>query len=153
MADYTNLTSLEGLQVGDIITYNTTTTIDFKGCKVKVELYGDKIGNGNGGYTSFIIDTILLPSQILTFNNSNATVGGQRNDLIYGNTDSLYYRIAVAGNGGGNAHIVVTSPTGLGGAGGGLTGARAQGSTSQPSPGYGGTQTSGGSGYNAGKFG
>ncbi len=35
MASYTNLASLAGLKVGDVVTYNTATTIDFKNIKLK----------------------------------------------------------------------------------------------------------------------
>ena len=116
MATYNNLTSLEGLQVGDVITYNTTTAIDFKGYKVKVELYGESLGDEwsssrRGGYTVFNIDTSILSAKILSFNNDNS-----RNDLIYGNNNDLYYRIAVAGNAGSQ------SSAQYGGSGGGLTG-------------------------------
>ena len=116
MATYNNLTSLDGLQVGDTITYDTTTAIDFKGYKVKVELYGKNLGSKwgsacRGGYTVFNIDTSILSAKILSFNNDNS-----RNDLIYGNTNDLYYRIAVAGNAGEWVH------TNYGGRGGGLIG-------------------------------
>ena len=116
MATYKNLTSLEGLQVGDTVTYDTTTAIDFKGYKAKVELYGKNLGSKwgsacRGGYTVFNIDTSILSAKILSFNNDNS-----RNDLIYGNTNDLYYRIAVAGNAG---EWVFTN---YGGSGGGLTG-------------------------------
>ena len=96
MATYNNLTSLEGLQVGDTITYNTTTAIDFKGYKVKVELYGkatttfDKEKTRGSGKTNFNIKY----SGIFCF----STRGGC--SLCYGNTYDAYYRIAVAGNAG-----------------------------------------------------
>lgn len=116
MATYNNLASLEGLQVGDVITYDTTTAIDFKGYKVKVELYGKSLGSEwsssrQGGYTVFNIDTSILSAKILSFNNDDS-----RNDLIYGNNNDLYYRIAVAGNAGTQAQAQ------YGGSGGGLTG-------------------------------
>lgn len=148
MASYTNLASLEGLSKDDIITYTTTTAIDFKGLLVKVELYGMKQSSAYGGYTSFVIDTSKLPQSILSFNNDASTRGGKRNDLIYGNTNDLYYRIAVAGNGAKNGQYS-SSKIKYGGPGGGLIGGTA---TSTDGAGQGGTQTSGGEGGPAGSY-
>lgn len=133
MATYTNLTSLEGLQVGDVVNYTTTTAFDSKGYKFKIQLYGKKAG-ANGGRTVFTIDTNTLPEKILSFN--------IRGDLIYGNTTDVYYRIAVAGDAGGDGKGGTSAKTG--GAGGGSTGAQGQGSSS--SAGKGGGQTYGGTG-------
>lgn len=109
MATYTNLTSLEGLQVGDVVNYTTTTAFDSKGYKFKIQLYGKKAG-ANGGRTVFTIDTNTLPEKILSFNS--------RGDLIYGNTTDVYYRIAVAGDSGtGGSALIGSSESG--GAGGG----------------------------------
>lgn len=137
--EYTNLTTLEGLQVGDVITYDTTTTIDFKGCKVKVELYGASWSGSYGGLTVFLLDHSKLNGALLSFNKNLSTLADgtylrPRNDLIYGDSSSLYYRIAVAGSAGaphGSSYI--------GGKGGGLEGGRGANSG-----GRGGTQTAGG---------
>ena len=65
MAEYNNLTTLQGLAVGDVITYDTTTSIDFAGAKVKVQLYGKtKTGSSlyqNAGLAEFVIDSSLTP--------------------------------------------------------------------------------------------
>ena len=50
MATYNNLTSLEGLQVGDVINYTTNTTIDFKGYTVSVKLSGNGTWNVTSEY-------------------------------------------------------------------------------------------------------
>ena len=133
MATYNNLTSLEGLQVGDTITYNTTTAIDFKGYKVKVELYGqarsyNDITRG-GGKTNFNIKY----SGIFCF----STRGGC--SLCYGNTYDAYYRIAVAGDAGNYGSFGWLEYAGLGG---GLIGGS---SKSDGSEATGGSQTAGGS--------
>lgn len=94
MATYTNLTDLNGLKVGDIVNFTATTAFNAKGYKFKVELYGKKVSSSNGGLTVFTIDTSLLPETILSYNS--------RGDLIYGNSTSLYYRIAVGGDAGNN---------------------------------------------------
>lgn len=134
MAEYTNLTSFEGLKVGDVVNYTSTIAFNSKGYKLKVQLYGKKVSSSNGGLTEFIIDTSLLPEKILSFNS--------RGDLIYGNTTDLYYRIAVAGDAGGN------SSSYNGGVGGGNTGGDGRGGKSLISSdelkGQPGTQTSGG---------
>lgn len=148
MAEYTNLTTLDGLAVGDTITYDTTTVIDFKGARAKVELYGRALNsNYPGGYTTFVIDTSLLPSTILSFNNDYTISGigvSRRNDLIYGDTDSLYYRIAVAGNAGRGSSITengIVRP----GKGGGVQGGNASNDYYANWFVNGGSQTTGGS--------
>lgn len=133
MATYTNLTSLAGLQVGDVVNYTVTTAFEAKGYKFKIELYGKKV-TANGGKTTLTMDSSLLPSTTLSYNS--------RGDLIYGNTTDLYYRIAVAGNAGGDGKGGTSAKRG--GAGGGSTGAQGQGSSS--SAGKGGGQTYGGTG-------
>lgn len=133
MAEYSNLTSLEGLQIGDTVVYDTTTSFDTKGYKFEVKLYGKKVSNSNGGLTEFMIDTSLLPKTILAFN--------FRGDLIYSNTEDLYYRIAVAGDAGGNGKSGSSSLNG--GIGGGIKGGNGS-YTQNKSAGLGGTQTSGG---------
>ena len=109
MATYTNLTSLTGLQVGDVVNYTITTAFEAKGYKFKIELYGKK-NSKNGGLTKFTIDSSLLPSTILSYNS--------RGDLIYGDTTDVYYRIAVAGDSGGSGSALIGSSE-SGGAGGG----------------------------------
>ena len=42
MADYQNLTSLSGLSVGDVVTYNQDMLIDFSIYKVRIELHGQR---------------------------------------------------------------------------------------------------------------
>ena len=140
MATYTNLTSLVGLQVGDVVNYSTTTAFDAKGYKFKVELYGKKV-TANGGKTTFLIDTNILPEKTLSFNS--------RGDLIYGDTTDIYYRIAVAGDAGVDGKTSTSTRTG--GVGGGSTGGAGQGSSS--SAGKGGSQTSGGWSWQPGEYG
>ena len=62
MATYTNLASLSGLQVGDVVNYTTDTVIDFAGYKVSISIYGKKVSSSNGGLTSFDFDTSNLTS-------------------------------------------------------------------------------------------
>lgn len=134
MATYTNLASLEGLQVGDVVNYTITTAFDAKGYKFKAELYGKKRNVSNGGYTKFLIDTSILPATILSFNS--------RGDLIYGNTTSVNYRIGVAGDAGSS----------YGSYNGGLGGGSSGGNSDKGNYGYfagGGSQTAGGSGRGA----
>lgn len=137
MATYTNLTSLAGLQVGDVVNYTVTTAFEAKGYKFKVELYGKKV-TANGGKTTLTMDSSLLPSTTLSYNS--------RGDLIYGNTTDLYYRIAVAGDAGKDGRAPTS--TNSGGVGGGNTGGKGYGN----SGGKGGSQTSGGSGYGTGQY-
>ena len=78
MATYNNLTSLEGLQVGDVIEYGNlgaqfmdTTTIDFKGYTVNIKLSGKSesptsTGGSRGGLAEANINTSLFPNKILT---------------------------------------------------------------------------------------
>lgn len=154
MAEYTNLASLAGLAAGDIVTYDATTAIDFAGAKVKVQIYGKRVNSTsslekNAGLTELTIDTKLLPETILSFNKDNLSGSSEsqyatRGDLIYGDSDSLYYRIAVAGNSG-VRYYYNGSYSIRGGAGGGSSGQDGSRTTS-----YGvvastaGTQTSGG---------
>ena len=93
MATYNNLTSLEGLQVGDVVQYNTNTTIDFKGYTVSVKLSG----NTRGGLATADIDTSLFPSTVLTY----STNAGHC--LCYGDKLDIYKRIMVAGDAGDSA--------------------------------------------------
>ena len=113
MATYNNLTSLEGLQVGDVITYDTNKTIDFKGYTVTVKLSG----GSNGGLATADINTSLFPSTVLTY----STNAGHC--LCYGNTLDLYTRIMVAGDGG------YYAGGGLRGGGGSVGGTQTAGGT------------------------
>lgn len=140
MANYNNLSTLAGLAVGDVVTYNTATTIDFKKYKVRITLNG--IGydsNHGGGLTQFDLDTKNLPSQILTY----SPLGGT--SLCYGSSYDKYYRIGVAGNYGGGSISYVRSYSGKGG---GTTGGSGSTETDYGKAygGSGGTQTAGGSG-------
>ena len=60
MATYTNLASLSGLQVGDVVNYTTDTAIDFANINVQVELNGLK--KSRGGYTKFNFDSSKVTS-------------------------------------------------------------------------------------------
>lgn len=143
MANYNNLASLSGLQVGDVVDYNTQTTIDFKKYKVRIEL--DGIGPSSskpGGLTQFDLDTKNLPSQTLTYTPLYGT------SLCYGSSADKFYRIAVAGNAGYGNTSAATSICGQGGGSTGQSGSSAQTSLGNYTAGGGGggTQTSGGSG-------
>ena len=145
MATYNNLTSLEGLQVGDVIQYGNMgqsslprTSIDFKGYSVNIKLSGKSesptdSGGSRGGLAEANINTSLFPNKILTFEPFGGT-------LCYGDSYNKYTRIMVAGDSGaGNSYY--HSP------GGGLEGSigyyggNSMGSTSKA------TQTSGGNNY------
>lgn len=136
MASYSNLTSLAGLQVGDVVTYSATDAIaiDFKKYKVHIKLEGIGWRTGTrGGLTEFDIDTNLIPSQTLTFSAQGGT------SLCYGSSYDAYYRIAVAGN---------TGYPSSGGKGGGTTGGSGSSASNSGVTVYGGgggTQTAGGS--------
>ena len=95
MATYNDLTSLDGLQVGDVIQYSKDTTIDFKGYTVTVKL-------NSSGLAKADINTSLFPSTVLTYSPKAGHC------LCYGDTFDVYKRIMVAGDGG------------SGGSGGGL---------------------------------
>lgn len=123
MAEYTNLTSLAGLQVGDVIIYNTTKEIDLAGYKVKFEVIGN---NSYGGYSCGTL--VNHSTDKVTFSTSYSSHFYKVTDTV---SSYLYKRFIVAGNSG---------ATGYNGKGGGLTGGRSSSSGS----GYGGTQTAGG---------
>ena len=91
MATYNNLTSLEGLQVGDVVQYTTDKTIDFKGYTVTVKL-------NRSGLAKADINTSLFPSTVLTY---STKAGGC---LCYGDTFDVYTRIMVAGDAGTGGH-------------------------------------------------
>ena len=152
MATYTNLASLEGLQVGDVVTYTSTTAFDTKGYKFEVKLYGGRTTYTSfssyktvfGGAAIFKIDTSLLPSKILTYSAS----GGY--SLCYGEIYDAYYRIGVAGSAG-KAGRAVNASSNAGGTGGGSVGGTGKGGSYTGATG--GTQTSGGSGVGSGQKG
>lgn len=141
MASYSNLTSLEGLQVGDIVTYTANTVVDTKGYKFKAELYGGGTNSyGTGGFTTAIVDTSQFPEKtisIINYLNSWSLSYGSFSDYA----TCLYYRFLVAGAGGAGRSA---ARTGDGGGESGTAGTRY--STAYSYPGEGGTQTSGGAG-------
>ena len=130
MADYQNLTSLSGLLVGDVVTYNQDMLIDFSNYKVRIELHGkrgiyyrstsshqyDEDG-GIGGLTTFLF----------TPKNSGLTeyyFSGKGGVSLCASTEyNPYTRIAVAGDGGyGTYFYSGYSARSYGGKGGGETG-------------------------------
>ena len=142
MSTYTNLSSLSGLQVGDVVQYSTDTVIDFAGYKVSIELYSyirsGSAGNSAGGKTSFDLDSSLISAPTFIYSSS----GGY--SLCYGSTYNAYKRIAVAGDAG-------ESVGSVGGEGGGLTGGKGKSVTktqivaATANGGSGGSQSRGGS--------
>ena len=141
MATYNNLTSLEGLQVGDVINYTTNTTIDFKGYTVSVKL-------NSSGLAKADINTKLFPSTVLTY----STDAGHC--LCYGDTLDLYTRIMVAGDAGDSAGGGLVG--GGGSAGGTQTagGQKADKNSDDGRFGYGGAgdTTKGGNGWYGGRW-
>lgn len=140
MANYNNLSTLSGLKVGDVVTYNTQTTIDFKKYKVRITLNGIGYNSSRGGgLTQLDLDGTKLPAQTLTYTPLYGT------SLCYGSSADMYYRIAVAGNCGYYSNSSC-------GKGGGTTGGKGDNGSNVSSVGGaaggggGGTQTSGGSG-------
>lgn len=158
MANYTDLTTLEGLQVGDVITYTTNNTaINLAGKRVKLEVIGNQSVAqtsaptqyyGPGGYACGIIKSDKTIYFIAgSASNTNTATFAKSPTTI---TDYLYTRFLVAGNGGQNAIRYTRTNTGTtmkpsykytlvgyvdGGAGGGLV---AEGGNAA------GTQSSGG---------
>lgn len=97
MAEYENLTTLEGLQVGDTVKYTKANIIDFKGYKIQVELIGESsmanwVVKKNAGYSKFDLDTSKLSSQVFNWSRLNGSA------LMYGDTVNKYNAIAVAGD-------------------------------------------------------
>ena len=161
MAEYTNLTTLEGLQVGDVVTYTATSEtasmiwkVVTKGYKIKVDINAARTKGPTGqitpgGLTIANIDCTSIEN--LTLYTYVRSAG-----LAYGTystySNLLYYRLLVAGA------PSTYSSTGYAadasyGKGGGVTGGNGLGSST------GGTQTDGGYGigsYNkdlSGRFG
>lgn len=141
MAEYSNLTSFEGLVAGDIVTYTANTIVDTKGAKFKAELYAGSSGNssksGKGGKTIATVDASILSNKIISiifYERSPSISYGEFSDY----DSCLYYRFLVAGAGGGYGSSSTTSEA-KSGTGGGSSGG--VGGTSSL---YGATQTSGG---------
>ena len=140
MASYTNLASLSGLQIGDVITYNTDMAIDFAKYKVKIIIYGkgekrtaSPTATGIGGTTQFNLSTNS------SYKNFYFSLSGGTS-LCYGSSYNAYYRIAVAGNAGGIGYRSNGSAYSCHGGG-----EQAQyGSTSSDSRAQGGSQIQGG---------
>lgn len=139
MAEYTNLTTLEGLQVGDVVTYTASSAgatsiwnVVTKGFKIKVDINGEY----QGGRTIADIDCNNI-------NNLTLYTYVRSAGLAYGNFSSysalLYYRLLVAGGRGIPGYS--WSPYSAG-KGGGITGSNGEGSYGIT----GGTQTSPGKG-------
>ena len=167
MATYYNLTSLEGLEVGDVVKYNKITTVETKGYKIKADLYGygsvySKTYISKGGYTSAVVDTSNIPTVTMMFS-KGTTPYHSSVSLCYGSFEDyascLYYRFLVAGaNGyGASDYSYDIQYRGKGGGSTGGNGKRTDNSSDSASyGGKGGTQTSGGSGgkgYGYGKAG
>lgn len=137
MANYTDLTTLEGLQVGDVVTYTTNdTAINLAGCKVKLEVVGNA---ATAGYSC----GTLTSDKIIYFIAGNAANTRCSAFAKLPSTEDgwLYTRFLVSGNRGEYGSS--------GGKGGGLT--AGTGSSVSDSMGFntasggaGGTQTSGG---------
>ena len=167
MANYTDLTTLEGLQVGDVVTYKTKTTsnnnfiaINLAGKRVKLEVIGNESKTQNtaptryygpGGYACGIIKSDKTIYFIGGYNTASMHCSGFAKSPT---TEDgwLYTRFLVSGNGGQN-YIKYTRSgsqyTGYtykltsyvaGGAGGGLVAEGGAGAGTQSS---GGTTTSG----------
>ena len=102
MATYNNLTSLEGLQVGDVIQYGssqsdaTVNLIDLKGYTVHVQLSGGRFypdEGVKGGLAEADIDSSKFPNKTVYYSKG----GGYC--LCYGTTSyNKYNRIMVAGD-------------------------------------------------------
>ena len=148
MADYQNLTSLAGLSVGDVVTYNQDMLIDFSNYKVRIVLHGqrgtqqdstDVKYGGKGGLTTFLFTPIRAGLTEYYFSGKGGV------SLCASTEYNPYTRIAVAGDGGcGYYYSIIYS---YGGKGGGGTGGSSTPYNSYMKPSSGGTQTEGGSGY------
>lgn len=150
MADYQNLTSLAGLSVGDVVTYNQDMLIDFSNYKVRIELHGQK-GNeyrygeysygGIGGLTTFLFTPIRARLTKYYFSGKGGV------SLCASTEYNRYTRIAVAGDGGYGYRVRSGySAHSYGGKGGGETGGTSTPYQTATGYSYGGKQTAGGSG-------
>ena len=153
MADYQNLTSLSGLSVGDVVTYNQDMLIDFSIYKVRIELHGQqgtkydstevKYG-GRGGLTTFLFTPMRSGLTEYYFSGKGGV------SLCASTEYNPYTRIAVAGDGGyGYYYIVggILPAESYGGKGGGETGGSSTPFKKETGYSYGGQQTKGGSGF------
>ena len=152
MAEYQNLTTLAGLQAGDVVYIRDVTSlaIDMAGCKVKLEVSGNGFQDTNkrdGGYS--VGTTVNKINGILYFSYSKES-SSTFSTKPYGTANWLYSRILVAGDGGYASTTTYKVGNTLyranGGYGGGSTGG--SGSIGENynnvTPSSGGTQTSGG---------
>ena len=159
MAEYTNLSTLSGLSVGDTITYNTDTSINLANATVTISMVGyrNQSSGGKGGWVSFDFDGNALQ-------NSLYYRAGQCSALCYMTTNFSpyaleYYRIAVPGDTGYPSKDSDNATKN--GGGGGLntmdtSGAAGNGNDATVaglSKGRGGKLNAGGAGYPAGSFG
>lgn len=151
MASYTNLASLAGLQVGDVVTYTVAQSINLKKYKVKVELYGktetltvsSTSWTSNGGYTTFTLDPKSLSNQYFYWTSDyGSSLMYDKNQAATSRT--AYYRIGVAGDAG--KYGDKNPGTGIVGQGGGTTGEDGFARSNYASAATGGSQTAGGTG-------
>nr|DAE44732.1 MAG TPA: Glycine rich protein [Caudoviricetes sp.] len=155
MAEYENLTTLEGLQVGDTVKYTATSQASFDKWNLDTKKYKFNIVM-NGGNTDSSRSPVLGGKTIADIdckNISNITLYfySMSPGLAYGTyttyADLLNYRLLVAGAAGrytGNGFNHTYTATG-----GGINGTAATGDYVN---GGGGSQTSGGSATKSGKF-
>lgn len=152
MADYQNLTSLSGLSVGDVVTYNQDMLIDFSNYIVRIELHGQqgtqydstevKYG-GRGGLTTFLFTPIRSGLTEYYFSGKGGV------SLCASTEYNSYTRIAVAGDGGyGYLYLIagLVQIQSYGGKGGGETGGSSTPYNTETEYSYGGQQTRGGYG-------
>ena len=159
MAEYTNLSTLSGLSVGDTITYNTDTSINLANATVTISMVGyrNQTEGGKGGWVSFNFDGSNLQENLYYR-------AGQRSALCYMTTNFSpyaleYYRIAVPGDtgypskdsdnatkNGGSGGLSIMNTFGAAGNGNDATAASL-------SKGRGGKLNAGGDGYPGGSFG
>lgn len=112
MANYTNLSTLSGLKVGDVVTYTTETAIDFNKCKVRIELYGksEHYHQNSGGYADDSSSYAYGGKTQFDIQSSNDLKNfyytpSYGSSLMFDKTQSatsrtVYYRIGVAGDAG-----------------------------------------------------
>lgn len=152
MADYQNLTSLAGLSVGDVVTYNQDMLIDFSIYKVRIELHGQKGTQydstdvkygGTGGLTTFLFAPMRSGLTEYYFSGKGGV------SLCASTEYNRYTRIAVAGDGGYGYYYLMGGLVAIysyGGKGGGETGGTSTSYDSKIENSSGGQQTRGGYG-------
>ena len=152
MADYQNLTSLSGLSVGDVITYNQDMLIDFSNYKVRIELHGQQgtqydstevTYGGKGGLTTFLFTPMRSGLTEYYFSGKGGV------SLCASTEYNPYTRIAVAGDGGyGYLYLIagLVQTESYGGKGGGETGGSSTPYNTATEYSRGGKQTTGGYG-------